>query len=206
MEQRTDEWFKAREGKLTASRVAAALGLDPYLSRQKLWRQLTGMEEPRPATQRMQDGITAEPYALADYEVTTGNLAFPVGFVPHPEIAWIGASPDGLVGDDGLVEIKCPDPLHWVERKAVPPHHNAQIQTQLQCTGRAWCDYWVWNQNTGEHVLLRVERDPEFWAWAVPHLREFWQHVEMKTQPPRKHPVPPVKPEEPSDETNAETY
>lgn len=188
MLQRSEEWHAVRAGKLTASRVAAALGLDPYMSRQKLWRQLTGEEEQGPPTQRMQDGIHAEPYAIAQYEIESGYLIEPVGFVPHPSIPWLGASPDGLINADGLVEVKCPDPTYWKKHEAVPTHYFAQIQAQLECTDRSWCDYWQWNQISGACVLFRVERDRTWWTWALRHLEQFWEYVETKTQPPRGKP------------------
>ena len=188
MLQRSEEWFRVRAGKITASRVAAALGLDPYLTRPRLWRQLTGVEQPAPPNARMEAGTEAEPYALHDYELITGHLVEPVGFVHHPTIPWLGASPDGFVNDASLVEIKCPDPEFWKARTEVPDHYYAQIQAQLQCTGRSHCDYFQWNQNTGEYVLLPVWRDDAWWAWAYPHLKEFWQCVCDKIPPARAKP------------------
>ena len=117
MEQRTEDWYKARLGKVTASRVADILAKtksgysasrDNYMA-QLICERLTNTQVESFTNAAMQWGTEQEPFARAAYEVAKGVLVEEEGFVPHPVITMAGASPDGLIGDDGLVEIKCPN-------------------------------------------------------------------------------------------------
>lgn len=152
--QRTAKWFSDRCGSLTASRAADALAVSaktgkPLKSRQDLIDVLiaeraTGIAQSVGTTWAMQWGIDHEAEACAAYEAATGEMVDLVGFIPHPDIPWLGASPDGLVGSDGLVEIKCPQTVTHLRRVAagVPaPEYLTQMDVQLICTGRKWCDY-----------------------------------------------------------------
>ena len=175
----TPEWHAARERMLTASDFGAALGLNPYVSRQKLWRIKTGQE----VVERSPDilrGHENERNALELYEVATGVLVRPVGLVAHPADAWAGATPDAAVAGDGLVEVKCPRAF----RDAPPDYHVAQIQGQLAITGRAWCDYVQWVD--GEITTQRVPADASWWQANRAALLEFWGYVERLDEPPRK--------------------
>lgn len=152
--QRTAEWLQERCGCLTASRAAAAFAVSaktgkPMKSRQDLIDALvaeraTGEAQSTGTTWAMQWGIDHEGEAREAYEAETGRMVDLVGFVHHPSIPWLGASPDGLVGDDGLVEIKCPATTTHLRRivAGVPaPEYLLQMDVQLICTGRKWCDY-----------------------------------------------------------------
>lgn len=175
-EQRTDEWFAARLGKVTASRVADLMATTKTgyaASRDNLMAQLvverlTGQQQESYTNASMQWGTEQEPFARAAYEIATGQMVDECGFVPHPTIADAGASPDGLVGADGLVEIKCPNTAGMIDAlltQTVPGKYNTQMQMQMACTGRAWCDYVVFDPRMPAKAQLfikRVPRDPAF--------------------------------------------
>lgn len=152
--QRTGAWLQQRAGCLTASRAAAVLErskrdgkpLKAYydLKEQLIAERATGQCIGIGTTAAMQWGIDHEADARAAYEAQTCACVDLVGFIPHPSIPWLGASPDGLVGDDGLVEIKCPNTLTHLKRvgaRVVPEEYKPQMLVQLLCTGRKWCDF-----------------------------------------------------------------
>ena len=103
--------------------------------------------------------------ARSAYETETGLIVTEVGFVDHPTIAMAGASPDGLVGDDGLIEIKCPDTkthIQTLTSKKAPSEYIPQMQWQMACTSRQWVDFVSFDPRLPEHLMLeiiRVERD-----------------------------------------------
>ena len=155
--QRTDEWFQARLGKVTASRVAdmtartksgwGALRVN-YMY-ELLLERLTGRPTQSYQSQAMMVGVEREPDARIAYIIARNiNDVTEVGFVPHPKIDMAGCSPDGLVGDAGVLEIKCPaPPAHWqtLRSQQIDERYIKQIQFQLACTGRVWGDYVSWN-------------------------------------------------------------
>jgi hypothetical protein len=109
----------------------------------------------------MQWGTEQEPYARAAYETLKGVLVKEVGFVPHPTIPNSGASPDGLVDDDGLVEIKCPftaTHLEFLTTGIVPEKYMLQMQWQIACTGREWCDYVSYDPRLPERMAISIQR------------------------------------------------
>lgn len=152
MIQGSEEWFAARAGKVTASRVADVMartktgwgaGRANYMA-ELLCERLTGQVAERFTNAAMQWGTDTEPQARAAYEFMTGRDVTEIGFVDHPTIAMSGASPDGLVSDDGLVEIKCPNTATHLETllsEAVPGKYRIQMLWQIACTGREWCDF-----------------------------------------------------------------
>lgn len=176
-EQRTAEWFAARLGKVTASRVADVIaktksgeytaGRDNLMAQLAIER-LTGQAQESYSNSYMQWGTEQEPFARAAYEIATGQMVEECGFVPHPMIDNAGASPDGLVGDDGLVEIKCPNTATMIETlltQKVPSKYITQMQMQMACTGRQWCDFVSFDPRLPAKAQLwvkRVPRDPEF--------------------------------------------
>jgi len=183
--QGTEQWFKEREGKLTASAFGQAAGLGPG-SRQQLWRRLMKLEEfvGNAATDW---GTEHEPIALDAYQVATGSLADLVGFVPHPTMDWLGCSPDLLVGAKGMGEIKCP--VSQALYPEIPPYYMAQVQGQLEVTDREWCDFIVWTPDAMS--ITRVHRCPTYWSWLHLRLAEFWTFVQAQIEPPRaKRPEP----------------
>lgn len=167
--QRTDEWFAARLGKVTASRIADVCtrtktgwgaGRKNYMA-ELITERLTGLRVEGYSNAAMQWGTDQEPEARAAYEFYRDASVIETGFVPHPAIADSGASPDGLVRDDGLVEIKCHNTATHLETllgAALPEKYFFQIQWQLACTERQWCDFVSYDPRLPEAMRLHVER------------------------------------------------
>lgn len=171
----TPGWLAARRGLLTASRIADALAVlktgKPSESRRKLMFELlaermSGVAVDHFVTPAMQWGIEQQPNATAAYEAETGELVGPEVFVLHPEIEWAGATPDGLIGTDGLIEIKCPTtPKHlaWVMAGEVPAEHQPQMLFQLACTRRKWVDFVSFDPRVQRPQLFIRRFEP---AWT----------------------------------------
>jgi hypothetical protein len=146
-------WLAARAGKLTASRMRDAMSFrkdgKPSAERSQLMRELlaeriTGHSVRHYVTDAMQHGLDTEADALAAYEAATGELVTPAGYYDHPRIDNVGATPDGLLSGDGLIETKCPTTatfIDWTMAGEVPAMHKPQMIIQLACTGRAWCEF-----------------------------------------------------------------
>ena len=180
MKQQTKEWYDARAGKLTASRVGAALGINPWQKPDDLIRAMVreahGVEPEFSGNVATRWGNDHEPLAVLDYMSETGNVVEEAGFYVHPEHEWLGASPDGFVGDDALIEIKCPFSLrNGGEFKSIvdQPHYYAQIQVQLAATGRGTCFFYQWAPH-GTRTEV-VEFSESWWAENLPRLHEFYQ-------------------------------
>ena len=194
IEQGTPEWHQLRLGKVTASRVADILATTrtgPSASRQNYLIELalqrsTGNIEPSYTNAAMEWGTQTEPQARAAYEVETGNFVDQVAFIDHPTIAWFGCSPDGLVGDDGLIEIKCPNSAtHWeyFKAKKPPQKYVIQMQTQLAVTGRKWCDFVSFDPRMPERsqlLVVRVDRDEAFIAELEEKVKQFLSEEEVE--------------------------
>lgn len=173
MEQRSAEWHAARSGRVTASRVAdvvARTKTGPSASRaaymgQLIAERLTGLQTESFSNEAMRWGTEQEPEARLAYEFATEAEVVEVGFVQHPTINMAGASPDGLVGDEGLVELKCPQTHTHIETllgQAIPAKYATQMAWQMACTGRAWCDFVSFDPRLpAEHRLFikRLHRD-----------------------------------------------
>lgn len=172
-EQGTLEWFNERLGKVTASRVADVIAKTKTgwgssranYAAQLIAERLTGKVTDSYRNAAMDWGIMNEPDARVAYEFLTDATVEQVGFVPHPTIAMSGASPDGLIGNDGLVEIKCPNTATHIETllgQSVPGKYITQMQWQMACTGRKWCDFVSFDSRMPESMRLfvkRIERD-----------------------------------------------
>jgi putative phage-type endonuclease len=171
MDQGSEEWFTIRIGKVTASRVADVLAKtksgysasrDNYMA-QLVCERLTGQKAEGFTNAAMQHGTETEPLARAAYEALKDVLVDEVGFVPHPTIQMAGASPDGLVGEDGLLEIKCPNTATHIDTllsESVPTKYYTQMQFQLACTGREWCDFVSFDNRLPPELQLFVKRVP----------------------------------------------
>jgi putative phage-type endonuclease len=171
IEQGTDEWFAARIGKVTASRVADVIAKtktgysssrDNYMA-QLICERLTNQKADGFTNAAMQWGTETEPLARLSYEVSQNVLVDEVGFVPHPRILMAGASPDGLVGDNGLLEIKCPNTATHIDTllsETVLGKYNTQMQFQMACTDREWCDFVSFDNRLPTELQLFVKRVP----------------------------------------------
>ena len=193
-EQRTDEWFAARLGKVTASRVADLMATTKSgyaASRENLMAQLiverlTGQKQESYSNAAMQWGTEQEPFARAAYEIATGTMVDECGFVSHPMIDSAGASPDGLVAEDGLVEIKCPNTATMIDiliTQTVPSKYNTQMQMQMACTGRLWCDFVCFDPRLPAKAQLwikRVPRNPEFIIKMEMEIVKFLDELNIK--------------------------
>lgn len=190
-DQRSADWFAARLGCATASRfkhvVAKLKSGKPAQARidylvEVATERLTGQPTAHFTSAAMQWGTDYEPAARIEYEFARGVEVVETGFVRHPSIA-AGASPDGLVGDDGLIEIKCPTSVTHIETllDGMSDEHLAQVQGQLWITGRSWCDFVSYDPRCPKEIALyvqRVERDDVFIANLDLEVRAFLDEVD----------------------------
>jgi putative phage-type endonuclease len=194
MEQRSPEWFAARLGKVTASRVADVIAKtksgystsrDNYMA-QLVCERMTGVQGESYTNAAMQWGTDQEPLARAAYEAAQDVLVDETGFVIHPRIQEAGASPDGLVGDDGLIEIKCPNTATHIETilsDKVPSKYFTQMQWQMACTERQWTDFVSYDPRMPEGLQLFVQRikfDPIYVKMLEYEIQEFLDELETK--------------------------
>ena len=169
IEQRTTEWFAQRCGHLTASRIS-----DMMARTQKGWgasranyaaqliaERLTGVAESGFTSAAMQHGIDTEAAARAAYGFMQDVEVIEAPFVLHPRLAWSGASPDGFVGDDGLVEIKCPNTathITTLRGGEIPDKYIKQMQWQMACAERDWCDFVSFDPRMPVEMQLHIQR------------------------------------------------
>jgi len=168
--QGTEEWFAQRIGKVTASRindVMATLKSGGEAATRKNYRaqliaeRLTGTKADSFTNAAMQWGTDNEPIARAMYEIKTGSDVEQVGFVDHPSIAMTGASPDGRVGNNGMLEIKCPNTATHIEyllAGVAPTEYHNQMLWQMECDGRDWCDFVSFDPRMPEAMQLFIVR------------------------------------------------
>ena len=172
MQQRTEEWFAARCGKVTASRmkdIIAKSDTAAYRNYQAeiISERLSGRSAESYSSREMQRGTELEPKARAVYLLETGSDVSETGLIPHPHIANSGASPDGLVDSDGLLEIKCPNTATHIDfllHRQPKREYILQMQWQMACTGRLWCDFVSYDDRLPEphaYACIRIMRDPE---------------------------------------------
>lgn len=190
-EQGTAEWKAERAGKATASKIAdiiAKTKSGPAASRmnylaQLVAERLTGQPSEGFTNAAMQHGTATEPEARDAYAFATDADVQQVGFIPHPSIEWSGASPDGLVGDDGLVEIKCPNTATHIETLlggSIDRKYVVQMQWQMACTGRKFCDFVSYDPRLPASMSLfikRVDRDDILIAELEKEVRSFLSEV-----------------------------
>lgn len=169
--QGSPEWFQQRLGKVTASRLAdvvAKLKTGEAASRagyraELVAERLTGKQAEGFSNAAMKWGTDAEPLARAAYEAETGVFVTETAMLPHPTIPMAGASPDGLVGTDGQIEAKCPETKNHIDTilsGKAPAKYIPQMQWQMACTGRAWCDFLSFDPRMPADMQLFVVRVP----------------------------------------------
>ena len=169
VEQGTPEWHQMRLGKVSASRMAdllaktktgASASRAKYMA-QLLCERMTGQPTEFFTTAAMQRGTEIEPVARAAYESENFISVDQVAWVEHPTIPMAGCSPDGVVGEHGLIEIKCKEihnHLDTILNDKIDPDHQAQMMWQMACTGRQWCDYVCFDDRAPEGLQLFIKR------------------------------------------------
>ena len=161
--QGTEEWLKKRLGKITGSTIHKIMSLKENSStRAKLLQDLTlerisGSPAKNIVTGPMARGLELESEARNAYELKNQKVIL-TGFINHPSIKEAGASPDGLVGEDGLIEIKCLNIKNHneiVKKQTLPKQYNLQIQFQLACTNRVWCDFVAYHPESNHSLYIK---------------------------------------------------
>jgi putative phage-type endonuclease len=195
IEQGTEAWHAARLGRVTASRVADIVARTKtgysasragYMA-ELICERLTG----KPAASQyvnadMQRGNDLEPIARALYEVTHDKSVQQVGFVPHPVLEWAGASPDGLVDEEGVLEIKAPRPhvhLDYLETGSAPTQYRPQMAWQCICTGRTWADFVSYCEPMPDDLQLFVVRftpEPAYLQEVEAEVVKFLEETEAR--------------------------
>lgn len=193
MDQRTPEWFSERAGKVTASKIASVMAKlrngEPGADRKNYMAQLvterlTGLPVETFSNAAMQWGTDTEPQARAMYELERGVTVLEEGFVRHPAIENTGASPDGLVGEDGLVEIKCPNTATHIETlrgAGIDRKYILQMHWQMICCERQWCDFVSFDPRLPIEMQMhveRVERDPALCAEIEAEVAAFLKELD----------------------------
>jgi putative phage-type endonuclease len=196
MEQGSPEWIAARLGKVTASRVADVVARTKsgygasranYMA-ELVAERLTGAAADRYVNAAMQWGLDHEGEARAAYEFHRELEVTAVGFVPHPVMPMSGASPDGLVGLTGLVEIKCPNTATHIETLLGAPIADSyvkQMQWQIACTGRAWADWCSYDPRLPPALRLvvrRLERDGALIDSLAVEVGKFLDELEVMVE------------------------
>ena len=192
--QGSTEWHALRIGKVTASRVADVIARTKsgwgasranYMA-ELIAERLTGEPAEKFTNAAMAWGTEKEPDTRAAYEFFRDAQVAEVGFIEHPSILMAGASPDGLVGDAGLVEIKCPNTathLDTLLTQAIPARYVTQMTWQMACAGRAWCDFVSFDPRLPETMSLfvkRVERDDSLIASLEKDVSDFLDELAQK--------------------------
>ena len=214
--QYSAEWFRSRCGRVTASRVADVVAKTKtgwsaaranYMA-ELIAERLTGEASEHYVSGPMRWGLDMEPEARAAYEFYRDVAVRPVGFVRHPTITESGASPDGLVGDDGLTEFKCPTTKTHIDTLLGAPiadGYLVQMQWQMACTGRQWTDFNSYDPRLPEEMRLfvkRVQRDDERIAELEEMVSDFLVELDAKvaalrerysSQEPKTLPVRPAE-------------
>ncbi len=194
--QGSDEWHEIRLGKVTASRIPDVIAKTKsgwgaaranYMA-ELIAERLTGNRTNGFTNTAMQWGTETEPQARNAYAFYTDAPVIEVAFIDHPIIKMCGASPDGLVGDDGMVEFKCPNTathINTLMSKKVPPKYIPQMQWQMACTGRLWNDFVSFDPRMPEELQMfvkRVPRDDESIVEMVDLIRQFIIEMDSKIE------------------------
>ena len=185
LQQRSAAWHAARRGKLTASNLGAAMGQVSYVSRKQAFLRATGQEE-FVGNVACDWGTANEANGIMEYQALTGNVVQATGLHIHPTYNWMAGSPDGFVGNEGMIEVKCP----YYRRKdgsrahaTVPGHYYMQMNALLEITERAWCDYVCWTPETVK--IYRVYRNSQFFEAMLPFYSQFYAAMSIHaTSPP----------------------
>lgn len=198
-DQRSEEWHMARKNRVTASRIAAAIGDSKFSTVEKTAKVILGQitEE---VNYNMNRGTKYEDEIRGFYEEDKNVKVTELGFVFHEDLPHIGVSPDGVVGEDGLIEIKCPDAVYEPLRNVIdagrrsydrwkrPQHiwksHYDQMMTQMAIMGRSWCDYVVYGLSDEIYYVERVKYNERYWnELLLPQINKFIRIYLKNTSP-----------------------
>lgn len=195
--QGTDEWLLARSGKVTASRISDLMtktrsggygaGRKNYMA-ELIVERITGKPAEHFISAPMIWGTETEPQARHAYEFYNAIEVVEVGFVDHSTISECGASPDGLIGADGLIEIKCPNTATHIETllsEKIDAKYIKQMQFQMACTEMEWCDFVSFDPRMPENLRMfvkRVPRDKDMITEIEVEIRKFKIEMEEKIE------------------------
>lgn len=195
MEQRSKEWFEARKKRVTGSIVGAVLGLSPWMSKDDVMRSMVrsalDAESEFTGNFATEYGQRNEEGAIFDFELKTGLSVQQCGFYTYGER--YGASPDGLIGDDAILEVKCPFGLRDKEQPEFKtadeqPHYKAQMMFEMLCTGRNKAYFYQWSP--AADYLEVVDFDPTWIEKHMPALDAFYDEFLSELKQPEKHIAP----------------
>jgi putative phage-type endonuclease len=195
MEQRSAEWFQARKGRITGSIVGAVLGLSPWMNKDDVMRSMVrsaiGAESEFTGNVATEYGQRNEEGAIFDFELKTGLSVQQCGFYAYGER--YGASPDGLIDDDAILEVKCPFGLRDKDQPEFKtadeqPHYKAQMMFEMLCTGRTKAYFYQWAP-AGDYLEL-VQFDPLWIEQSMPALDAFYEEYLKELKAPDKHLAP----------------
>lgn len=220
--QGSAEWLDIRRGKITASRISSVLavlkkggeGADRRNYRiEQIAERLSGRSEDHYVSPEMEWGTEFEPIARSAYEIATESMVDTVGFVLHPTFDYAGSSPDGLVGDDGGLELKCPKTtthIKWLMDGKVPEEHQAQCLWNMACCERKWWDFMSFDPRLPDGLkifIARMERDDERIAAIESEVVRFNDEVEAAIAQlggrRKERPAPSVDTRTPLEQLNA---
>lgn len=193
LEQGSPEWKLARLGHVSASGIADVMSkikTGESATRRKykirlVAERLTGKPQDSFTNAAMEWGVETEPQARMAYEVSRGTFVEKTGFWIHPRIKYVGASPDGLVGEEGLIEIKCPNTtthLEYIWNNEVPNEYLKQMQMQMWITGRQWCDFVSFDPRLPEKnqlFVIRCHRDDPLISQIENEVLGFLKEIEL---------------------------
>ncbi|MHB1099110.1 MAG: lambda exonuclease family protein [Burkholderiales bacterium] len=191
--QGSPEWLQSRVGMITASRIADVIAktkTGESTSRanyraQLVAERMTGQAQESFCNDAMRHGIEQEPYARIAYELDKGVMVDEVAMVKHPTIERAGASPDGCVGNDGLVEIKAPNTsthIRYLLDDKPPAKYVPQMAWQLLCTGRVWCDFVSFDPRMPQpeqYFCVRYVPDRDYLAMLETEVERFDEEIEL---------------------------
>jgi len=194
--QGSDAWFAQRCGKATASRIADIVAKTKsgystsranYMA-QLVVERMTNQVAESYTNAAMEWGVQNEGFARANYESKMNLLVTETGAIDHPTIPMSAASPDGLIGDDGCLEIKCPHTSTHIAtllgEEPVKKYYD-QMQWQMACTGRKWCDFVSFDPRMPSHLQLfvkRIERNDSYIAELESEVVQFLSEVDDKVK------------------------
>jgi putative phage-type endonuclease len=196
LKQGTDEWRVARLGKVTASRVADVIAKtktgysssrENYMA-QLICERMTNQFQESYTNAAMIHGTATEPLARAAYEAHANVLVDEVGIIDHPFIPMSAASPDGLVSIDGMLEIKCPNTATHFDtllKGEVPSKYSIQMQWQMACANRLWCDFVSFDPRAPEGLQLfvkRVDRNDAYILELETEINKFLEEMDKRIE------------------------